>query len=71
MPYISDIIAKAIADDFTPCPACGQDKIKYLGILGFQIHMRCKACGMEFNTNIKAEWDSAKEQENADRTHHR
>ena len=71
MPYISDIIAKAIADDFTPCPICGQDKVKNKGILGFTLYLECKGCKATFNLNIKAEWDSAKEQENAVRTHHR
>lgn len=30
-----------------PCPACGDERISILGLLGRRMHVRCRACGLD------------------------
>jgi transposase-like protein len=41
----------------TYCPACGHDTALYLGRLGRLTHLRCRACGMVFNTEEEIDTD--------------
>lgn len=71
MVYIKDIINAAIKSDLDPCPTCGKpESMKYEGILGFNIKVKCKACKHEFTINVKSEWQAAiaKEKEHAERS---
>jgi len=70
MVYIKDIINAALYAELKPCPTCGQDKVVYTGILGFDVKAKCKACNTEYSINVKSEWQAAvaKEKEHAERT---
>ena len=41
------------------CPSCGCDECCILGRLGRLIWFRCRACGIEFSTDVRTEEDSA------------